>query len=126
MTEAHEPAYVREHGPLETPVRHVRLSDELASLKREPAWERGERVAKTLVKEQGLNAVLTAIRAGTALHEHRTEGPVTIHCIAGRIDLTVPDGTVELVAGDLVALDGGVRHSVHANEESAILVTLAR
>jgi hypothetical protein len=68
MTEAHEPAYVREHGPLEVPLRHVRLNDELASLKRQPAWERGERVAKTLVKEQGLNAVLTAIHAGAALH----------------------------------------------------------
>ncbi len=126
MTSAHEPAYIREHGPLEVPLRIVRLEDQIAEVKKEAAWEHGERGAKTLVKEGGLSAVLTVMRAGTALHEHQTEGPATIHCLVGRIELDAHGRTVELAAGELAALDGGVRHSVRAVTESAILVTLVQ
>ena len=126
MTSAHEPAYIREHGPLEVPLRIVRLEDQIAEVKKEAAWEHGERSAKTLVKEGGLSAVLIVMRAGTALHEHKAEGPATIHCLAGRIELDAYGRMVELAPGELASLDSGVRHSVKAITEAAILVTLVQ
>jgi quercetin dioxygenase-like cupin family protein len=121
----HQPEYVREHGPMEVAVRQVHLDKETAELKTEPAWKRGDRVAKTLVKEQGLNVVLMLMKAGTTIHEHKTEGPATINCLAGSIDLKAHGETIRLGPGELVAMDGGVSHSVYAKDESALLVTLA-
>jgi quercetin dioxygenase-like cupin family protein len=125
--EEHVPSYVREHGPLATRLRIIRFANELASLKQDPAWQHGERVARTLVKEGRLRAVLTLMRAGTRLHEHQTEGAATIHCLSGRMRLdTVGSDPVELGEGELAALDAGVKHSVEAATECAFLVTLAQ
>jgi quercetin dioxygenase-like cupin family protein len=124
--EEHVPTYVREHGPLETPLRLARLSEEIASLKLEPAWQRGERVARTLVKEGHLRAVLSLLPTGASLQEHQADGPVTVHCLQGRMRLQTPVApAVTLSAGELVALDAGVRHSVEALDDTAFLVTLA-
>jgi quercetin dioxygenase-like cupin family protein len=121
---AHEPEYIHEHGPMEVSIRQVHLDEEIAELKNDKAWEREGRAGKTLVKEQGLNAVLMLMRAGTLLHEHKT-GAVTIHCLAGRLALAAAGQSLEVVAGDLVALDGGVSHRVEARDEAVFLVTLA-
>ncbi|SRR5579875_808330 len=126
MASEHEPAYIREHGPLEVPLRVLRLEEQIAELKRDAAWEREGRIGRTLTKEGGLNVVLTLMRAGTALHEHQADGPVTIHCLSGRIELSAHDQTFELAAGDLAALDRAVRHSVKALAEAAFLITLAQ
>jgi len=122
----HQPEYVRQHGPLEVPLRHVRLHEQIAELKSEETWERGEaRVAKTLVKEHGLSVVLMALHAGTTVPEHQAAGAVTVHCLEGRVLVATPERQVEIGSGDMVALDGRVPHGVTAREESALLVTLA-
>ena len=126
MTNAHKPRYRREHGPMEVPLRVVRFEDQIAILRKEPAWEHGQRVAKTLVKEGGLSVLLTLMRSGTALHEHRTEGAVTIQCLAGRMTLNAHGGATELIEGEMVALDRGIEHSVEAATETALLVTIAQ
>lgn len=120
------PTYVREHGSLETPLRVVRFANEIATLKNEPAWQNGERVARTLAKEGRLRVVLSLMRRGSRLHEHQTEGATTIQCVEGRMRLLSPGREIELLAGELVALDGGVRHSVEAATECAFLVTIAQ
>jgi quercetin dioxygenase-like cupin family protein len=123
----HTPAYVREHGPLQTPLRVVRFANEITSLKQDPAWQSGERAARTLVKEGRLRAVLTLMRAGMRLHDHKTDGAVTVHCLQGRMQLQTAIGhPLELIEGELVALDAGVTHSVEALTECAFLVTLAQ
>lgn len=126
MTSAHEPTYTRQHGPMEIPIRIVRFDDQIGSLKKEPAWKNGERAAKTLVKEGRLRVVLTLMRPGTALHEHRTEGAVTIQCLDGRIRLQARGRAIELLEGEMAALDSGVEHSVEAITESVFLATIAQ
>jgi quercetin dioxygenase-like cupin family protein len=126
MTSEREPAYIREHGPLEAPLRILRLDDQIAEVQQEPAWQHGERAGRTLVKEGGLSAVLTVMRAGTDLPEHHTEGPVTIHCLSGRIELSAGGRSAEIGPGELAALDSDVRHSLKALTDSAFLITLAR
>lgn len=126
MTSAHEPTYTREHGPMEVPLRILRFEDQIGTLKKEATWHRGDRVAKTLVKEGGLSVVLTLMHAGTALHEHRAEGPVAIQCLAGCMMLHAQERSIELIEGEMAALDGGVPHTVEAVTETAFLVTVAR
>jgi len=125
MPDAHKPTYIRQHGPMQIPLRIVRFEHETDALQKEPAWTRGERVARTLVKEGGLAAVLTLMPAGTALTEHRAEAAATIQCLAGRIKLRAEGGEIELMEGELAALNSGVNHSVAAVTESAFLLTIA-
>lgn len=127
----HQPAYIREHGPMQVPLRIVRLASEIESLMAEPAWQHGDRVARTLTKESVLRAVLTVMRAGAKLEPHTADGAVTIQCVQGRMHLITPaeDGSLshadELIAGELAVLDRGLAHSVEAVDECAFLLTVA-
>ncbi len=123
--EEHVPAYVREHGPLETPLRVLRLANEIALLKQEPGWEHDNRLAKTLAKEGPLAVVLSVMRARAHAQEHRAAGPVTIQCLEGTLRLQRAGQPIDLVAGDMVVLDAGVPHSHEAITDCAILLTLS-
>jgi quercetin dioxygenase-like cupin family protein len=83
------------------------------------------RGAITLVKEGGLNLVLTHLHEGALMHEHRTPGAATVQVLDGRVRVQVGDETVEVTSGRLMAFNAGVRHSVEALEDSTLLLTLA-
>lgn len=120
-------------GSEQRPARHLAdasmafdLEAELASLKQEPSWQRGDRNGRTLVEEAGLRVTLIGMKAGTKIKEHQTDGWVTIHTTAGRIRVQVAEEMVDLPVGRVLVLDRGVRHDVEAvGQESAFLLTVA-
>lgn len=101
------------------------LDREVKQLRSEPGWLRGDHDAKTLVKEAELRVVLTVLKTGARLSRHETGARFTLQVLSGRLRLRLPDSTVELERGQLVALDKDVPHEVDAIEESAFLFTLA-
>jgi quercetin dioxygenase-like cupin family protein len=101
------------------------LMGEIASLQQEESWRRGDRNARTLVEEPGLRVVLTVLRGGARIREHRTDRWVTIQTLQGYIRVETPDETVDLLPGRLVTLRPGVPHDVDAIELSAFLLTIA-
>ncbi len=46
-------------------------------LRQEESYRSGDRNAKTLVKEHGLSVVLTVMRSGARLQEHKTASPLS-------------------------------------------------
>ena len=134
-------AETRGHGPGETgpsserdaqqltgPALSFGLSAEVEGLRAEPAWERFDRNAKTLVKDGGFRVVLTALKAGAALEEHRVTARVMVQTVSGhlRLHLSAPDAVVlDLPMGHLAVLQPGITHRVEAVEESAFLLTVA-
>lgn len=123
----HVPAYVRERGPLQTPLRVVRLADALATLQHESAWATGDRAGRTLVKQGLLRVVVTAMHAGTRLDEHQTAGALTLQCLTGQLALhTAIAHPLELIEGEFIALDCGMVHSVEAVTDCAFLLTVAQ
>jgi quercetin dioxygenase-like cupin family protein len=74
------------------------------------------------VSQPDFRIVLTAMKAGARLREHRAPGPVSIQTIAGRLRLHLSDQEVDLPAGHLLVLDRDVRHDVEALDESAFLL----
>jgi len=84
-----------------------------------------DRRAVTLVRQSGLNLVITYLRAGASLAEHAAPGPITIQVLDGLVRISLKDQQLEVPAGRLVAFDAGVRHAVYAREDSALLLTLA-
>ena len=87
--------------------------------------------ARTIVRADDLRVVLIAIRTGAHIAEHVAQATVAIQVVSGRVRIRLPrlarqheDRFEELSPGRLLAMEGGLAHSVEALEESALLVTL--
>ncbi len=82
------------------------------------------RRAETLIKTDGLRIVLVTMRSGISLHEHTAPGPITIHAVHGRFEVTFAGEVRELGPGDIVAFATGVRHAVKTLADGAFLLTI--
>lgn len=122
----HIPAYIRERGPMQLPVRRLHFASAIAMLKREPAWAHGNRLARTLAKEGPLAVVLSPMKAGASTQEHRAEGPITAQCLEGRLRLHAGGHPLDLVAGEMVVFDGGIPHLDEALTDCAVLLTMTQ
>ena len=109
---------------MDTPYLEFDIARELQQLHLEPGWQSGQN-AKTLVKYDGLRIVLIALKAGSRIPEHHTEGQVSRQTIVGHIQVRADGRSFELRPGGLLALDQGLPHDVEALEESAFLLTIA-
>jgi len=109
---------------LDEPVMTFDLPGLLADLKQEPNWEKARRNSIALLKQPSLRVVLVALQAGSEMAPHRTDSPVTIQVLEGRVLVRSEAGDASMGAGALLTLWGGVEHAVQAEEESAFLLTL--
>jgi quercetin dioxygenase-like cupin family protein len=110
---------------LVSPTLSFDLLNEQELLRREESYRGGDRNAKTLVKEHGLSVVLTVMRSGARLQEHKTAGPLSVQTLAGHIRLHALGDTIDLPVGHVVMLEGNVSHDVEAVDESTFLLTIA-
>lgn len=84
----------------------------------------GERTI-ALFKSAHLEVLRLVLLRGKSFPPHKVAGDITIHCIEGRIDVTLEDGSHVLGAGELLYLPGGALHGVAALEDASALVTIA-
>ena len=104
------------------------LEREVRRLWEEKASRLG-RNAKTLVKHQDLRVVLTVLRAGGRIQEHKASGRISIQTLEGHLRMHLLHAPkvelIDLPAGHLLVLDQGVPHDVEAQADSAFLLTVA-
>ncbi len=115
----------RADRPVEAPLLHLRLGEQLERLRQEPTWRTRGRNAITLTKEPGLRLVLMLLGKGTTLSEHQAAGALTFHVLTGSVTFRAGARVESLGAGELIVLESTVDHEVEAVEESACLLTLA-
>mgnify|MGYP001597843335 CR=1 FL=1 len=100
-------------------------------MRREPEYDHDHGgAARTIVRTDDLRVVLIAIRAGAHIAEHVAQATVAIQVLSGRVRVKLPrlarqheDRFEELSPGRLLAIEGGLAHSIEALEETALLVT---
>jgi quercetin dioxygenase-like cupin family protein len=109
---------------LAAPLHTFSVQDALGQLRKESAWESGDRNAVTLVKTEKVRVVLIGMKQSTSLHEHQVEGPMTLYVIEGSIKFTVGTHYCTLKRSGFVSLDKAIPHNVEALEESAFLLTI--
>lgn len=82
------------------------------------------RSARTVVggHERALRQTVVALTAGAELAEHDNRGEATLYVITGRVDLRCGEDTWQARSGDLIEIPPA-RHSLHAIEDSAVLLT---
>ena len=82
--------------------------------------------AKTLVKDGPLRVVILGFTAGSALREHDSDGPVSIQALSGEVDVAIEERTERLEPGKTLIINATVPHSVSADAEAVLLLTIAR
>jgi quercetin dioxygenase-like cupin family protein len=112
-------------GRLAAPLMDFNLSNEIAQLHQEDAWLRTGHTSKTLVKQPDFRIVLIALKKGGRLEEHKADGRISIQTLSGHVRLRILGQSVDLPAGQLLALDRGLQHDVEAIEESSFLLTIS-
>jgi quercetin dioxygenase-like cupin family protein len=75
--------------------------------------------------EKALRQTVIAMNAGVELSEHENPGEATVLVLSGRVELRSKDVTWAGRTGDLLTVPDD-RHSVHAMEDSAILLTVVK
>jgi quercetin dioxygenase-like cupin family protein len=111
---------------LASPVEFIDLAARAALLRAEahPSVSGHRQIA--VFRNGSVTLVVFAIEPGGQLKEHRAEGVVTIHALAGRIEVIASGATHLLLPGQLVALAPGVAHSVSAEISSEMLLTVCK
>jgi quercetin dioxygenase-like cupin family protein len=83
------------------------------------------RASRTLAHPvDGLRQTVIALLAGTDLGEHESPGPASLQVLRGGVRVVAADGTVELTAGTIAPIPDQ-RHSLHADEDSVVLLSVA-
>ena len=75
--------------------------------------------------EKVLRQTVMAFKAGTQLSEHQNPGEATVFVLRGCVRLQAGDESWQGKAGDLLIVPDGL-HSLHAEEDCAILMTVAK
>lgn len=78
----------------------------------------------TLLRDEKLKVMRLVLPAGKELPEHAVDGPITMQCLEGAVDVTVHGDRKTMRAGDLMYLAGHVSHTLRATEDASILVTI--
>ena len=84
----------------------------------------GESASTAVVKESAFEAIRVYLTPGKKIPPHKVDGPITVHCLSGRCTFFVGDEPRVLVPGSWLYLEGGAMHSLEAEEECAVLVTI--
>ena len=105
---------------------HFKLREELQRLRKESSWDRGTgRSSKTLVKYPDFHVVLVLMKAKTRMNEHHVDGRMSIHSLEGKLRVRLAEKTIEVSAGEVIAIDYAIPHDIEALEESAFLISIS-
>jgi len=68
--------------------------------------------------------ILFSLRAGQGLREHTTSSQIAVQVISGQLTFGVGEEKQTVTPGQLVLLEADVPHSVHAERDTAMLLTM--
>jgi quercetin dioxygenase-like cupin family protein len=102
----------------------IDLNAVLARLRAEPQTGEAGHRQETLYKDGNLTIALFLFERFTGLPPHRVAGTVNMHVLRGWLKITAEAQVHELRSGQMLVLAPGLQHSVAAEEESEMVVTV--
>jgi quercetin dioxygenase-like cupin family protein len=96
----------------------------IKELKKEDAWEKGDRNGITIYKSEHVAMVLSVLRKGVDFVDNTVDGYLTIQVLEGKVRIiTLSKETVELKEGQIACFHPGVYNSIEALSDATILLT---
>ena len=93
-------------------------------MRQEDGYERNGHTARTLMRAPDLRVQLIVMKGGSRMADHQANASGAILALSGQLRLHLPNRTVELPAGRILVLAGGLRHDVEADIDSSFVLTL--
>ena len=84
-----------------------------------------ETPTRALFKDEHLEVMHVVLPAGRYVPAHAVDGPITIQCLEGQVEIGLGDKRKGMHAGELLYLAGGVTHDITAASDAALLVSMA-
>jgi quercetin dioxygenase-like cupin family protein len=81
-------------------------------------------ITHTIVKTDDLEVIRIVLLAGNELPPHEVPGDISVQCLEGKVKFSVGNVDRELTAGEFFYVEGGGKHSLHAKNDSSLLVTI--
>jgi quercetin dioxygenase-like cupin family protein len=87
--------------------------------------KRDGQIPRVLFSAPECRAVVVELEPGETMGDHHVRERAVVHVVSGRVSIDASGETAECAAGTLVTFAPGERHSVHAAEETTLLLFLA-
>jgi quercetin dioxygenase-like cupin family protein len=100
------------------------LTEVARQLRAEPHPAKDGHRQMTIFHQGGASIVLFDFEEGGRLVDHVADGLVTIHSLAGLIEVKTRTGTYQMEAGTLLVLAPGAAHDLYARGPSQVLLTV--
>lgn len=99
------------------------LNTAFAELPAESVLRQGH-MQKALYRLGPATTAIFAFEAGGGLDQYTVAGEAIIHVIRGRLQVRTDEGSYELTRDQMVLLDPGIPHDLHALEPTRLLLTV--
>ncbi len=100
------------------------LETEARALHDSALWQERGQNSRTLLKLPDMRLVMVALKSGHRIQRHQTEMRLNLTTLAGHVQLTVGDETVDMPERRVLVVDPSVPHDVAALEDSVLLLSL--
>lgn len=112
-----------EVGP--STVENFQYDAAAAELRRQPAYDATGRTAQAFARSDQLTLVLTVLKSGAEVAEHKAPGPATVTVLEGKLEfLHAPGGKQTLSKHEAVVFAAGIPHAIRALEDSTFLLAI--
>ncbi len=102
----------------------VDVSEQITRLRQSAELRHQTHIARTVVKEPDLRAVLVVVGGGTDLRPHQPDESVILEVLDGFVRVHLFGKAVPAPAGTILTLAPGELHQVEAVQDSAFLLVL--
>lgn len=86
-----------------------------------------QKVSTQLILESDFTKEIKITLAnGAEMKKHKTPFPIVIQVLKGNINFSFSGANNEMKEGAIIALAGGIPHSLFANQDSVVRLTLAK
>lgn len=98
----------------------------LASINKDLTFNQEKPSIKVLLNTDFTKEIRIAFKAGQIMQEHSTPFPIVVNLVKGSLNFGVNGKVQQLESGDLIALDGGIKHDLKAISDCVVRLSLSK